>query len=71
MMNMLPLKNSGRNTTVISVSQMLVYTIITSMPSSVAAPEIIEITELSSIMPMLSTSLVKRLMISPLLWVSK
>ena len=50
---------------------MFVKIIMASVPTSVNAPEIIEVIDESSIVPMLSTSLVKRDMISPLDSLSK
>ena len=57
--------NTGRKSTVTSVSQIFVYIIITSVPTSVTLPEIRLTMVLSSIVPILSTSFVKRLIISP------
>ena len=55
----------------ISVSQTLVYSIMASVPISVMEPETRERMDESSMVPMLSTSLVKRDMISPLDSLSK
>ena len=64
-------RNSGMNASVMSVSQMLRYSIIISVPTSEMAPEMRLVTVEFIMLSMASMSLVKRDISSPVVLASK